>query len=300
MKVIKPTTITDALLISSTVAEPAAGETAWVSGTTYAVGDLRIRTNTHRVYKRLVAGAGTTPPESDTFNWQDVAPTNRWSMFDQLINSQTSGTSPLTVTLAPGHVNSLALIELVGTQAVVTVTDGAGGPTVYSRSVSLEASIVADWYAYFFEPFSQRGTLVLTNLPPYASARVTVTITGAGTVKCGGFIVGQAYDLGDSLYGASAGIRDYSKKQVDASTGVVTLAQGRFARIMRARMKTSPGAAGVIQTVLSGLRATPCVWVGDDGAGIEPLTVFGFYKDFSLEIAYSNAHFYSLEVEGMT
>lgn len=300
MKVIKPTTITDALLISSSVAEPAASETAWVSGTTYAVGDLRIRTGTHRVYKRLVAGAGTTPPESDTVNWQDFGPTNRWAMFDQLINTQTSGSSPLAVTLAPGLINSLALIELVGTQAVITVTDGAAGPTVYTQTVSLEASIVADWYTYFYEPFSQRGTLVLTDLPLYANARVTITITGSGTVKCGGFIVGQAYDLGDSLYGASAGIRDYSKKQIDATTGVVTLEQGRFARIMRARMQTAPGAAGVIQTVLSGLRATPCVWVGDDGAGIEPLTVFGFYKDFSLDVAYSNAHFYSLEVEGMT
>lgn len=300
MKVIKPIAVIDALLISSTVAEPAAGETAWVSGTTYALGDLRIRTSTHRVYKRLVAGAGTTPPESDSVNWQDVAPTNRWAMFDQLINTQTSGTSPLTVTLAPGLVNSLALIELVGTQAAITVTDGAAGPTVYSRTISLEASVVADWYTYFFEPFSQRGTLVLTDLPPYASARVTVSITGAGTVKCGGFIVGSAYDLGDSLYGASAGIRDYSRKQVDATTGAVTLEQRKFARIMRARMQTSPGAAGVIQTLLSGLRATPCVWVGDDGAGIEPLTVFGFYKDFSLDVAFANAHFYSLEIEGMT
>lgn len=300
MRLIKPTTITDALFVSSTVAEPAAGETAWVSGTTYAVGDLRIRTTTHRVYKRKVAGAGTTAPESDPTNWEDFAPTNRWAMFDQETNTQSSVTSPLTVTIAPGLCNSLALIELVGTQAQVTVTDGAGGPTVYGPvTVSLEQSSVADWYTYFFEPFSQRGTLILTDLPPYASARVTISVTGTGTVKCGGFIVGSIYSLGGTQYGVTAGIRDYSKKETD-SAGAVQLTVGKFSKRMRAKLQIAAGAVGPIQTLLTELRATPVVWIGDDTGTIEPLTVFGFYKDFELDVAYPTVNFYSLDIEGMT
>ena len=44
--ILKPTPITDAMLASCTVAEPAAGETAWTSAGTYALGDNCIRTTT--------------------------------------------------------------------------------------------------------------------------------------------------------------------------------------------------------------------------------------------------------------
>lgn len=301
MKLIKPVTIGDSQFVSSTVAEPAAGETPWVSGTTYALGALVIRTQTHRVYKRLVAGAGTTAPESDPTNWEDYAPTNRWAMFDQEINTQTSGNSPLTVTIAPGAINSIALLELVGTSVTVTVTDGAGGPTVFTTTVSLETSSVSDWYQYFFEPFSQRGTLILTNIPPYASSRVTITVTGSNPVKCGAFIVGTVYDIGGTQYGATAGIRDYSKKETDSTTGVVTLVPGRFSKKLRAKIQVNSRiVAAQMQTLLYSLRATPVVWIGDDSGEFEPLTVFGFYRDFELDVQYPTTSFYSLEIEGMT
>jgi len=51
MDVLLPREITDAKFISSSLAEPSASETAWVTGTTYAVGDKRIVASTHRVYQ---------------------------------------------------------------------------------------------------------------------------------------------------------------------------------------------------------------------------------------------------------
>ncbi|MCY0913257.1 hypothetical protein [Massilia antarctica] len=50
MKVIKPTSITSAMLASSTVAEPAPGEVAWNPSTPYAAKDVVIRTSTHMKY----------------------------------------------------------------------------------------------------------------------------------------------------------------------------------------------------------------------------------------------------------
>lgn len=300
MKLIKPITINDSRFISSTVAEPATGETLWNAATAYNVGDLAARTTTHRIYRRKVAGTTASNPESDTTNWEDYAPTNRWAMFDQEVNTQSSVTSPLTVTIAPGICNGLALIELVGTSVTVTITDGAAGPTVYNVTVGLEQSSVADWYQYFFEPFSQRGTLVLTDLPPYPNARVTISVTGSGTVKCGGFIVGTLYTLGGTQYGVTAGIRDYSKKETDTATGAVTLVPGKFSKRLRAKLQVNAGAVGPIQTLLTELRATPCVWIGDDTGTNEALTVFGFYRDFELDVSYPTVNHYSLDIEGMT
>jgi hypothetical protein len=305
MKVIKPALITAAMLVSSTVAEPSGGDpAAWSAVTAYAVGDLAWRATTHRIYKRLVAGTTATLPEADLTgaapNWLDYAPTNRWAMFDDETGSHSSVASPLTVAVEPGICNSLALIELVGASVTITMTDGAAGPTVYSTTVDLSLSVVADWYAYFFEPFRQRGTVVLTDLPPYLAGRITVTLTGVGTVKCGGLIVGTQYAVGRTEYGASAGIRDYSRKLTDEATGVTTLEKRRFAKIMRANLRLQAGAVNAVQTLLTELRATPCVWIGDDDGGIEPLTVFGWFKDFSLTVSYPTVHHYSLEIEGMT
>ncbi len=66
---LKPLTITSALLTSSTAAEPKPAAAAWVSGTTYALDDVVSVAATLKEYTRLVAGAGTTSPESDTVNW---------------------------------------------------------------------------------------------------------------------------------------------------------------------------------------------------------------------------------------
>jgi len=300
MRLIRPVTIDDEKFVSSTVAEPAAGETVWSAIPNYNLGNVVIRTQTHRKYKRLVAGTSATAPENDTTNWEDIGPTLRWAMFDNEVNTQTSGSSPLTVTIAPGLCNGLALIELVGSSVSVTVTDGAAGPTVYSLTIGLEQSLVTDWYQYFFEPYSQRGTLVLTDLPPYPNARITISVSGTGTVKCGGFIVGTLYSLGGTQYGASAGIRDYSKKETDSDTGIVTLVPGRFSKKLRARLQVESTAVGPIQTLLYGLRAVPVVWIGDDTGSNDALTVFGFYRDFELDVAYPTSSFYSLEIEGMT
>jgi hypothetical protein len=44
----------------------------WVIGTTYALGDVRYSPATQRVYRRTVAGAGTTDPSADGTNWRVV------------------------------------------------------------------------------------------------------------------------------------------------------------------------------------------------------------------------------------
>lgn len=48
------------------------GAILWVSGTTYAIGDLRYSPANGRTYRRKTAGAGTTDPSLDTTNWYPV------------------------------------------------------------------------------------------------------------------------------------------------------------------------------------------------------------------------------------
>ena len=83
MQFIKPVSISDATLISSTIAET--DYSAWSSGTTYALGDKVILTSTHRVYESLqAANTNHNPTEAASTWWLDIGPTNRWAMFDDV------------------------------------------------------------------------------------------------------------------------------------------------------------------------------------------------------------------------
>ncbi len=51
-------------------AEAASNAAIWVSGTTYAVGNVRFSPINFKSYRRKTAGAGTTDPSADSTNWQ--------------------------------------------------------------------------------------------------------------------------------------------------------------------------------------------------------------------------------------
>ena len=296
MKVVKPTTLTAAMLVSTDAAET---YSAWNAATAYVLDDIVLRTTTERLYQRLVAGTTATAPESDTVNWLDIAPSNKWAMFDGEISTATTKSTSLTVVLKPGYVNSLALFGLVGSNLAVTVRDALAGNIVYTLSQDLDGTIIADWYQYFFEPVVQLAELVLTDLPPYGDAHITVVLTGTGTVECGICLVGTFYPLGDTQYGASVGIIDYSRKETDAF-GVTTFVRRAYSKRMSAKLMLDNVQMNKVQRVLADLRATPCAWIGVDDSTYAPLVVYGFYKDFSIDVAYPTMSYCSLEVEGLT
>lgn len=300
MKVIKPAEMTDAKLAAASIAEPASGETAWNAATAYNVNDLAIRTQTHRVYRRKVAGTTATAPESDPTNWEDVGPTMRWAMFDDQVSTASSASSTVSVTVNVGYVNALALVGVVGTSLSVVLKDTPGGNTVYTRTVALDGTIIVDWFQYFFEPYVQLGEVVLADLPLYFNAQLIVTVTRTGTVAIGNLLFGLYYDLGEAQYGATAGITDYSVKETD-DLGVTTFVPRSFAKRMTARMFVDAAQMNKVQRVLADVRATPCVWIGaDDTTLYAPLVVYGWYRDFQLEVAYPTQALVSLEVEGLT
>lgn len=297
MKVIGPVDITSSMLISSTA--PETDLPAWSAGTTYALHDLVVGPSTPRIYESLSNGNLNNTPETSPTWWADVGATNRWAMFDSQVSSATELTSPLTVEVAPGYVNALALIGLVGNQVDVTVTDGAGGPTVYSNSIVLDGAIIGDWYAYVFEPQNQLTQVVLTDLPPYSAARLTVSITGGATVACAVMSVGTVYEIGDTQQGVKLGIIDYSRKDTDAY-GTTTFVRRKFSRQMSAQLYLSTSQINAVMARLSALRAVPCVWIGSTDTRYAPMVIFGFYRDFSVTVAYASLNLCNLEIEGLT
>lgn len=305
MQVIDPVILTDAMFVSSTAAET--DYTVWAFGT-FVVGDKRMMTTgIHKNYECLVGHTSTDATGAPNLNltgtapkWLELSSTNRWNMFDQQNSTQTSVTSPLTVVIKPGVCDSLALMELVGASATVSVKDQSGGTVVYTDTKNLDGSLIIDWYTYFFEPFGQLESWVLSKvIPPYPAPEITMTLTGTSTVKCGVMVAGTAYDIGSAQYGASFGITDYSIKSTN-SFGTTSITRRRYAKKMDVRLMLDNAYINQVATLLAGLRSTPAVWVGTSSATYAPLVVYGFYKDWNVEITYPNNSLVSLSIEGLT
>jgi hypothetical protein len=220
-------------------------------------------------------------------------------MCDDQVSTVTTAATTLTVVLQPGICNSLAFQGLLGNTLAITLQDGPGGAVVYSNTVSLDGTVIADWYQYFFEPFVQLAEVALTALPTYASAYITFVVTGGGVVGVGVVSVGSFYDLGITLAGATVAIIDYSVKQTSA-TGATNFDRRAYSKRMSIRSALDNAQINKVQRLLANLRAKPAVWIGSEAANFQPLIVFGFYRDFSIEIAYVDYSFCSLEIEGLT
>ena len=283
MKLIRPKSVTDSTLTSSNVTE--ADYPVWVSGTTYAQNDFVIRTaGVHKVFKRIVAGGGTIPPENDTTNWQDYGATNRWLMFDAVVGSQTTNASSIVVEVTPGAItNAVALLNVSAQTVRVEMIDPIDG-TVYDSTVQmLDNSLVTDWWHYFFEPIVQRQDVVFLNLPSYSTAKIRITISNTGfTVACGVAVLGMLQTLGTTTTGATVGIKDYSRKETDAFGNYIIVPRA-FSKRASFNVKVERVATDGVQRTLAELRTTPVVYIGSDD--FESTIIYGYYRDFDVVIS---------------
>lgn len=296
--------ITDAMLSSSSVAEPAAGETTWVSGGTYAVGDVRIRTATHRAYSCILAHSGVaTAPENDDTHWLDIGATLRWTMFDNSVTTQTTATTSLTVVLRPGFFNSLAIYKLTGAAIAVTVKDAPGGTVTCSYSGDLYEPF-GDWYEYLFAPYKPLTKVVLHDLVPYPDAELTITVTaGAGEpVGIGMVCVGdlRALVVSDEIGGTKHGakIEPIDNSVITEKYGELTIHKRRSATDVRFSVHIPFADADYAATLLQEVLATPAAIIGLDVPGYQSLNAFGLISG-SVERSSSGHATADIYVKGM-
>jgi hypothetical protein len=121
---------------------------AWVSGTTYAIGDARYSPIDFQTYRRKTAGAGTTDPSLDGTNWARV----------------NVGTD--TVTRSARTSNTI-LVE-TDRSSLVDITSGT-----FSQTFTAAGTLGSGWYCYI----RNSGTGTIT-LDPNASE----LINGAATL----------------------------------------------------------------------------------------------------------------------
>lgn len=302
MRVIKPITVTDAILASSTIPEPdtSKGEVEWTAGT-YNLGDRRIVSSTHKIYEVVADPSTTDNPVTGAAKavptWVEVQATNRYAMFDN-VNSTLSTGDNIQVALTPGKVAAgLAGFAIKADSINVTCVSAADGE-VYNVDINmLNNDEVADWYSYFFASIEFIDQFILTDIPAYSDLTTTVTINGTGA-EVGTLIAGGVIDIGVALYGTSWQGLDFSKKERD-QFGNTTLTQGRTADRLDYDVHTEKGRFGYVKQQLRELTGVPAVWIGNPNDVNDGTSVFGYYVDNQINISNPSLLDVTITVEGL-
>lgn len=293
MKLIRPTTITSAMVTANSALN---ADADYVAATSYASG-VKVTYN-NRVYLSLqAANVGKTPGLTTSAAWwADQGPSNKWAMFDNEVNTQTTATSPLSFTVTlPTAVNSLSLINIgSGTATIAATKDGL---TVYSKYVDLwDTSLISDWSDYFFGEIETRTELALTDLPRVPGLVITVTLTSAGPVTLGKFDVGLLLDAGLEQYGLKREGIDYTPVTFDQFSKV-SIGTQRYVRKFSTTALIENARLDVITRRLDALASTPLVIIGANGR-YDSMIVYGLLS-YSLDLALYSYSYISFDVKGL-
>lgn len=245
---------------------------------------------------------GKNPATNPTY-WVDAGSTNRWKMFDQSVQSQTTNAGTITVSLATTTLaDTIAFLNVDASNIRVKVTHATDG-VLYDKTATLTSYLgVSDWYSYFFTPINKQIDVLFQDLPKYAVVTIDITITKiSGIAACGVCLLGSSRDISSEGLGVESGakisIDDYSVKTRD-SFGNYTIVQRTFNRRADFTVVIESSNVDAVINLLSNYRATPVLYIGY--GDYKSTVVYGFYKSFEVEIAYKSISYCTIQLEGLT
>lgn len=310
MKVVKPITITTAMVLDSSGVSGDVAYLPYSAATTYAKGVQRKvdddTNDIHMLYESLQDNnLGHDPWSTLGTWWAEVTPLPGWELFDESPSTLTEwdlgpwhGIRKISYTIAPGVlVDTLGLINLNQVlQVDVSVVTAAEGE-IFATSINMqeEAGIV-DFYTFLTSDIILHTDLAVNF--PAAIGEITVTLWGAYDygLSIGCLVLGKAINIGDTQWGVSLGITDYSVDEVD-QWGHARLIQGAYARRQEADLELDSYLVDHVYRTLSDLRATPALWIGSElyGATI----AYGRYEHFNVIVAGPAVSDCALTIKGL-
>lgn len=290
-------------LIYSNQVEPEATWPTWLVGSTYTVG-AQVSLNGIRYVAASAVPAGKNPATDTTIPayWISQGPTNKYAMFDTVVGTQTiSASGEIIVVIKNPSISGLSFMNMVADTVKIDVSDSLA--SYYKATVDLSSADVLNWLDYFTSPIEKITDVVLTDIPPSTYSVLTVIISSnTGSTACGNLVSGSTYMFQNSgsfatSAGATIGILDYSVKVIDDFGNAKLIPRG-YAKRMDVKLMIDSAAVDSSAKMLTKVRATPCVWVGSDN-DYQSLIVYGYYKDWSIDIAYKTKSYCSLTIEGL-
>jgi hypothetical protein len=293
MKIIIPNIITPSLVVSNSAVNAYAD---YSGGTTYAL-DVLVTYN-ERYYKSLQSSnTGNTPGlTSSTAWWADQGPSNKAAMFDGFVSTKTTASNSLSFTIEPINANSIGLVGIEASQAVITASLGAS--VIYTRTINLQnASLVTNWVEYFFNEVEYQTDIALTDLPPIPGISITVTLTKpSANVALGLIVLGKKIDGGSEQYGLKREGIDWSKAVFD-EFGVLSVTKREYAKKFSSIAHIPNGLVNMLTTKLDSIASVPVLVIGSNDT-YSSLIVYGLVS-YSIELTFPSYSFISYDIKGL-
>lgn len=278
----------------------------WGSLSGYSAG-AQVAYN-YKNYEALTAVPANTPPQTnplvpDTY-WRLLGPNNIYSPF----NPESSGRSYLPApSAAPATLsyvikaNTGESIKAVALFGIYSKTPVSSYPIVVR--IAAKNSSTGAVYSYSKTLSNQNDSNAVFQDITTGCDLITVQLyvaTSSSQLEIGSIILGGSLtDIGSTDYGLNAGIVDYSKKDTDVF-GNTIFTQRSFSKKLSCRVMLLNTTLSSVTRLLYNIRATPSVWIPTDETTLkDALSVFGYYKDFSISIEHPVHSYCNLEIEGL-
>jgi hypothetical protein len=298
MKIIKPNNFT---LISSNV--PDTAYPAWDSGTSYSVGAIVSYTN-HGEYQAVADNINKNIGlavniydyvKNPSGCWKFLGTTNRWKMFDQFLNTQTTNASTITATVSVYDAQAIFVGNINADSVQIQIKDNLTSSIIEDVTYSL-LDEPTDWLSYFYSDISYvKSSIIHERTTLNRDVSVIVTATSAGTPAIGIFLAGSTYSIGSTQWNFKASALDYSVVATDTSSGATYLQQGNYAKLWDGQMFINTNWSDPVYATLVNVRGTPVVFYDKPDTTL----IYGFIKTFDMTISGTVETRVDLKLQGL-
>lgn len=257
VRVLLPVPITDASFKAGTTidaVDASAGESAWVSAGTYAIGAECVDGDS--VYSCVQAhDSRTARPSADPSYWLRKGPSNRYAAFDDYTSTTAKAGGSITYVLDVGFVDGAKLYGVKGRSYSMQAKHSLTGAVIASEDGPLYAPASGFWDLLFGQP-RQIEQLAL-DIPPAPGCELTLTIeddpekeVAVGTIKIGSWLslIGDS-EFGGAKYGASSERKTYTDRTYNADGSYTTVIRPGY-RDVRCNVVIDANEASYVDSVL--------------------------------------------------
>lgn len=273
MKIIYPTEIT---LTSSNVAGSSYSD--WSASTAYTIGQYVFLPTNYGEYQALTNNTGKYPSLNPT-DWKFIGTANKYKMFDQFLNTQTSNSGTIEVEIVAYGSMALYLGNLEAESVTIEVVNNDTLSVIETVTFSMYGE-VSNWLDYFYGDWLENKRTSITYERTTLTRNVSYVITienGINNAKCGIFTTGILKDIGFTKWGMNVGALDYSTVAVDTSSGATYLSQGNYAKRISADVFAYTDGVQTAYKALTDARGLPIVFINER---FDDFNVFGYIQKF--------------------
>jgi hypothetical protein len=280
MKIIRPIDTACGNILQSNVTQDVP---QWDIGVTYSKGDTVVTVSDtcgDVVYESLDNSNTGNDPETTPLSWLPIGTSNYWSLFDDKNSSQTKKPTLIEYVVEFSNiVDSFALININATSVDFDIWESNQDWTIDTPKLSISVDLrdygTTSWAEYLLYEVKQKDNEVQFGIPIFSGGVGRMRLHGGDNLAIGSLVYGRSVDVGDSLYGFTSEIKDYSYKSVD-EFGNRTIVEREFRGKLGCQVVVDTGRVNYIRKVLAKYRAKPIVWVASTEK--EQTQIYGFYN----------------------